>query len=506
MSNGSIPSTCTVVSELIMEENKQSSYRSIFKATSLFGGLQVYQILLGIIRSKLIAILLGPEGMGISGLLQSGTDLVKECTSLGLSRSAVRDVAEANGTGDTSRIARTVTVLKKLVWYTGLLGVFAVILFSPILSKSGFGDYSYTIAFCLLSVTLLFSQLSAGQTALLQGLRKYKYLAKATAIGNTLGLFFTIPLYYLYGTSGIVPALIITSIITLVLSFYYSRKNQIPTVQISAKEVLKEGKGMMSLGIIMSLNGMLVLGCAYAIRAYISNVGGLDQVGLYNAGFAIVNTYVGMIFSAMTADYFPRLSSINQDNEKCRVLINQQAEIAVLLLAPVVLICIAFTPLALFILYSDKFVSANGFVMWALYGMVLKAIGWCISYLFVAKGDKMTFIKNEIFANVTNIILCIIGYKLNGLTGLGIGYMAHFILYAALLFYIAHNKYQYNFSRDILKIIGIQMPLITIGVVLTYLLDGVYLYICSTIIILISLVYSFIELDKRMEIRKYFKR
>lgn len=489
-----------------MEETKRSSYRSIFKATSLFGGLQVYQIFLGIIRSKLIALLLGPEGMGISGLLQSGTGLVKECTSLGLSRSAVRDVAEANGTGDTARIARTVTVLRKLVRYTGLLGVFAVILFSPILSKSGFGDYGYTIAFCLLSVTLLFDQLSAGRNALLQGLRKYKYLAKATAIGNTLGLFFTIPLYYLYGTSGIVPALIITSIITLTLSYYYSKKIKVPGVQISTREVLNEGKSMMSLGIIMSLNGMLVLGCAYVLRAYINNAGGLDQVGLYNAGFAIVNTYVGMIFSAMTADYFPRLSSVNQDNEKCRNLINQQAEIAVLLLAPVVLICIAFTPLALFILYSDKFLTANGYVMWALYGMVFKAIGWCISYLFVAKGDKMTFIKNEIFANVANVTLCIIGYKLNGLTGLGVGYMANFILYAALLFYIAHKKYQYNFSKEILMIIAVQMPLLTLGVVLTYLLDGAELYICSSIIILISLIYSFLELDKRMEIKKYFKR
>ena len=495
-----------MVFRINMEENKKSSYRSIFKATSLFGGLQVYQILLGIIRSKLIAILLGPEGMGISGLLQSGRDLVKECTSLGLSRSAVRDVAEANGTGDTARIARTVTVLRKLVWYTGLLGVLAVILFSPILSKSGFGDYSYVIAFCLLSVTLLFSQLSEGQTALLQGLRKYNYLVKATAIGNTLGLFFTIPLYYLYGTSGIVPALIITSIISLVLSYYYSRKIQIPDVHISTKEVLKEGKGMMSLGIIMSLNGMLVLGCAYVIRAFISNVGGLDQVGLYNAGFAIVNTYVGMIFSAMTSDYFPRLSSVNKDNEKCRVLINQQAEISILLLAPVVSIFIAFTPLALFVLYSDKFVSANGFVLWALYGMLFKAIGWCISFIFLAKGDKMTFIKNEIFANVSNVLLCVIGYKMNGLTGLGIGYMTHFVLYVTLLFYIAHKKYQYFFSKEILKIISVQVPLLTIEVVLTYLLDGAPFYICSSIVILISLVYSFIELDKRMDIRKYFKR
>ena len=138
-----------------MADNNQSSYRSIFKATSLFGGVQVYQILIQIIKSKFIAVLLGPAGVGIMGLYQSGLQLVQQLSSMGLAQSAVRDVSEANGSNDIKKIARIVTVVRKLVWFTGLLGLIIVICCSPLLSKMSFGNYDYTIPFIILSITLL---------------------------------------------------------------------------------------------------------------------------------------------------------------------------------------------------------------------------------------------------------------------------------------------------------------------------------------------------------------
>ena len=52
---------------------QKSSYRQIVKATSLFGGVQFFQIIISVIRSKFVAILLGPAGMGIVGLLTATT-------------------------------------------------------------------------------------------------------------------------------------------------------------------------------------------------------------------------------------------------------------------------------------------------------------------------------------------------------------------------------------------------------------------------------------------------
>ena len=341
----------------------RTAYRSILKATSLLGGVQVFNILIQIVKQKFIAILLGPTGMGIIGLYISATFLIQGLTSMGLSSSAVKNVAEANGSGDFQRISRVVTVLRRLVWITGLLGMTVVIALSPILSKSTFGNYDYTIPFIFVSVTLLLQQLSAGQSVVLQGMRKLKHLAKSGVLGSFSGLIISVPIYYFFGIEGIVPTLILSSITTLILTWCFSRKIKIEKQKITPKQTFQEGKGMLKMGIAMSLNSVLVLGVAYIVRIFIVRIGGTEEVGLYTAGFAIVNGYAGLIFTAMGTDYYPRLAGVNKNNEKCKEMINQQAEVAILILAPIIMIFLLIAPYAITLLYSIEFVSITGFAM-----------------------------------------------------------------------------------------------------------------------------------------------
>ena len=240
--------------EIKIEETR--SYKSIFKATTLFGGVQLYQILINVIRSKFVAVLLGTAGMGIQGLLQSTLQFVQSISSLGLSGSAVRDVSEANGSGNMEKISRTVTTLRRLVWFTGLAGMIAVMALSPVLSKLTFGSYDYTVPFILLSCILLLDQLASGQRVVLQGLRRLKDLARASAIGATVGLIATVPIYYAFGIKGIVPTLILNSAITLVVTWLFSRKVTVPKAEMTAQETWQEGKLMVKMGIAMSVSGI----------------------------------------------------------------------------------------------------------------------------------------------------------------------------------------------------------------------------------------------------------
>ena len=204
--------------------DQQSSYRQIMKATSLFGGVQIFTIIISIIRSKFVAILLGPAGMGIVGLLTSTLGLLGSLTNFGLGTSAVKSIATAVGIGDEKKIGIVVSVIRRMVWMTGLLGLITTIIFSSLLSQLTFGNEDYTYAFIWLSSTLLFNQLSSGQLVVLQGMRKLKHLAQANLYGSFIGLFITIPLYYLWGIDGIVPGLIGSSVIALSMSWYFSKK------------------------------------------------------------------------------------------------------------------------------------------------------------------------------------------------------------------------------------------------------------------------------------------
>lgn len=488
-----------------MSENNQSSYRSIFKATSLFGGVQVYQILIQIIKSKFVAVLLGPAGVGIMGLFQSGLQLVQQISSMGLANSAVRDVSEANGSNDIQRIAKIVTVVRKLVWITGLLGLVIVACCSPLLSKFSFGNYDYTIPFIILSVTLLLDQLSAGQRVVLQGMRRLKDLAKCTAFGATFGLITSVPLYYWLGIDGIVPTLILNSACSLTLSWLYSRRIKVEKVQFTPKQIFEQGKQMLVMGISMSLSGIFSSVVAYAIRGYIQGNGGVEQVGLFQAGFAIMTTYVGMVMNAIATDYYPRLAAINKDNEKCREAVSQQGEIGLMILAPMLTCCLVFMPFVLKILYSDSFLAANEYISWACLGMMLRLAAWVISYLFVAKAESKLFLKLELSANIYYLVFSLIGYHFWGLIGLGIAFAMEYVVYFVQCYLIARKRYDFRFSHSFIKCYGIQLLLVIACLAIVMFFDGWMKYTFGSVIIALSCFLGLKGLNQRMNLLGFLK-
>lgn len=483
-----------------MQEN-QSSYRSIMKATSLFGGVQVFNIIIAIIRSKIIAVLLGPAGMGMVGLLSSTAGLISSLTNFGLGTSAIRDIAAANESGNQQRINKVVTVFRRLVWITGLLGAVITFIAAPWLSQLTFGNKEYIYAFMWLSCSLLFNQLAIGQNVLLQGMRKLKYLAQANMLGSFVGLIISAPLYYFYGIDGIVPAIILTALFLLAITWYFSSKIKIEHIEVSAKETIFEGKGMVKMGFMLSLSGLITTGASYIVRIFISNTGSLEDVGLYNAGFAIIGTYVGLVFTAMSTDYYPRLSGVAHDNKKGSLLMNQQAEIALLILAPILTVFIIFINWAVILLYSKEFTPVNGLIQWAALGMYFKAASWSIAFILLAKGASNIFFWNELVGNIYMLGFNLLGYYLYGLDGLGMSFLISYVLYFLQVFLLAKYKYDFSFSPQFYKIFGFQLVLGMLCFTITMFVATPWNYIIGLPFILISAWYSFKELDKRMDLK-----
>lgn len=494
--------------------DQQSSYRQILKATSLFGGVQVFKIIITIVKSKFVAVLLGPTGIGISGLLTSTLGLVTSFTYFGLSTSAVTDVSAANATQDDKKISAVIIALKRLVWITGLLGTIITLCLSKYLSQLTFGNSEYTYAFIWLSCTLLFAQLSVGQNVVLQGMRKLQYLAKANIIGSLLGLFTSVPLFYFLGIKGIVPSLIVSSVSALLISWYYSNKVEILPQRQSLNETIKVGKGMMVMGLMLSLTGVFNIGVSYIIRVFIAREGGIADVGLYNAGFAIVGTYVGLIFSAMDTDYYPRLAAVAYDNDLVKKTVNQQAEIAILILAPILMVFLVFVNWIVVIFYSHKFLGINNMIQWAALGVFFKAASWCISFVFLAKSASKLFFVNELIAQAYILVFNIVAFKYLGLEGLGISSLFIYIFYLIQVFLIAKKKYAFTFTMSFYKVFGFQFLLAVSCLLIMRFINSPYSYFLGGIIVLISCYFSFNDLNRYMglkelltnSINKYFRK
>lgn len=480
----------------------KSSYRQIMKATSLFGGVQVISILVQIIRSKIIAVLLGPAGMGIAGLFTTSLGLMGALTNFGLGTSAVRDISEAYATGNTSRVAKVVSILRRLVWLTGLLGLIITFLAAPFLSNYAFGTENHILAFRWLSVSLLFNQLASGQLVLLQGTRQLKYMAKANVLGAVLGLLISTPLYYFYKIDGIVPAIIASSVTALIISWFYSQRLSVETVPLKSAEVYKESKSMLKMGLMISLSGLITVAASYIIRAYIGRTGSLEDVGLYSAGFAIIGSYVGLIFTAMGTDYYPRLSAVAGNQKQANELITQQAETALLILGPILCAFLIFAKWVVVLLYSTQFIPVSGMIQWAALGMYFKAASWTIGFLFLAKGESKLFFWNELIASGYMLLFNVIGYNLLKLNGLGISFLVGYALYLIQVYFITHKLYAFTFGKRFVLLISIHVLLGCLSFLCSLWLATPWSYILGVLLIGVSCLYSFHEMNKRLNLKE----
>ncbi len=497
-----------------MNDNQQS-YRKVLNATSLFGGVQFINIILRLIRSKAIALLIGPIGMGISNLLLTTMELINGLTNLGLERSAVKDISLANTNSNSKSVAITISILKKLVWLTITVGVILMVLSAPWLSEIAFGNKDYTISFRWISIALLFKQLSSSQLAILQGLRKLKSLAKANLLGNFIGLLITLPLYYYYKIDAIVPAIIIATFMSFVFTYYYSHKLDIESVTISRKEAVSEGKGMINLGVMLSLSSLITLLVAYIIRIYIGSANeteelGLIDVGLYSAGFVILNSYVGIIFNAMGTDYFPRLSEIANDITKLRKTVLEQATVAILLITPIIVVFLACAPFIIVILYSHEFSPIVAMVTWGILGMIFKAVSWSMGYMIIAKGDSKVFIKTAIGFNTILLSINIIGYHFGGLEGVGISFFIYYIIHFIAIRIITYYRYDFYFEKGFYKIFTFTVIMCFLAFSITLIPSSILKNSLMIGLIVVSCWYSYKELDKKIGVKDYlagiFKR
>ena len=174
-------------------------------------------MLIGMIRIKFVAVLIGPLGVGLAGTYQSIQGMVGVAAGLGVETSAVREIAKAVSTGDDEAIGQTILALRRICWFTGLLGALLLVGLAIPLSRFTFGNNDHALNIALLSIVILLSNITGGQMALIQGMRRIGDIARLNVIGSVVGTVISVILYAWLGLRGIIPALLLLAVIQLVV-------------------------------------------------------------------------------------------------------------------------------------------------------------------------------------------------------------------------------------------------------------------------------------------------
>lgn len=486
------------------EQQSKNKYRSSFGATLLFSGVQFYQIFIRVIKSKFIALFIGPAGMGISSLLHTTAELISASTNLGLKTSGVKTVSAAYADNDNTTIVKTITVLRRLILLTGLFGMAICAILASVWSRISFGNEEYVWSFVFVSLLVLFEQLNNGELVLLQGMRQKKSLAQANVIGQTLSLFLTVPLYYFYGLKAIVWVLVLSPFIAFCISRFYTNRLHLDKAVVSWKETFTIGKEMIKLGFFLSLQFLMSQVIMYVIRNFVSNHGGIEEVGLYSAGTAIVTTYLGLVFSAIATDYYPRLAA-TRSNEELSKAVHIQAEISILLFAPLIVAFFVFIKSIIILLYSDQFLPIEGMMYWSVGATLIQAMGWAVSYTLLAKAKPSYFFLNEVVASCYTVPLRLIGYSLFGLVGFGIATLIGYSIYLVQVLIVTKYLFHFKYTTSVWALFALlNIPVVATAIV-KYVLPMIWGYIIGSFILILTAYLVFKQLDKKLELFTIFR-
>jgi antigen flippase len=469
---------------------EKDTYGQILTSTALVGGSSVINIAIGIVRTKVMAMLLGPVGFGLAGLYGSIANLSQSIAGMGINGSGVRQIAEAVGSNDRERMFRTAAVLRRTSIVLGGLGAVLLVVFSRQVSTLTFGHDRQAASVSLLSAAVLLNLVSAGQVALIQGLRHISDLAKISISAALLGTIITLPIVYFFRERGVVPSLVAVAAMSLITSWWYSRKVQIEIVPVTARQGGREAAALLKLGFAFMTSGLMTIGSAYFVRIAVLHRYGLGATGVYQAAWTLGGLYVGLILQAMGADFYPRLTASANDNAKCNRLVNEQTRVSLLLACPGILITLTFTPLVIALLYSSRFGAAVELLRWICLGTTFQVISWPMGFIIVAKSENRLFFISELAWTIVHLGLAWICLDRFGLNGAGIAFFGSYAFHVLLNYLIVRRLSGFRWSTENAQTGLILVPLIAVVFCGFYVLPWVWASCVGILASLVSCIYS----------------
>ncbi len=483
---------------LYTSTHEDTTYDHVLKYTGVFGGVQGLKILVMLLRNKLTAKFLHAVGMGLNAVYMNIAEIINSATNFGISFSAVREISQIFEEGTEEQMKRYVLVVRTWCMWTAILAALLCLVTSPLLSYLFFEhEFSYTPFIMMLSLMLFAMPIEAGECAILKGMRKLKIVASIESIAVVATLLTTIPLYYFWGIKSVVYSLVLTQVVIALIHLYFSVKVLPYRISIFSRDVLHEGMGLIKLGIPYVLAALAGALSTAFIFGYLEDHG---QIGLYKAGYGLMVTCAGMVFVAVEADYFPRLSSVCNDVKRMNKTVNQQIDVCLMLVTPLLIAFILSLPFVIPLLLADEFLTVVPMCVCASFYMFFRGIAIPMEYTALAKGDSIMYLLMEIMYDTLCVLIMRVMFGAYGLVGAGWALSLTVVINILVVYTVYHWKYGYRFSLKTLRLCLFQLVCLGAVVGVCFCENPWIHYGVGAVMLVVSSVRSFVMLSKESDV------
>ncbi|MEO8839727.1 MAG: O-antigen translocase [Herbaspirillum sp.] len=430
--------------------NSRNSYHQILRSSSIIGGASVVNILVGLLRIKVAALLLGPAGVGLIGLLQNLMTAASTVAAFGFGNVGTRQIANAIGQDDIAGIAAS---RRALFWGTSILAVLGALIFWLLrhpLTDHIIGNTPIAGGIGWLAIGVAASVAASSQGALLTGLRRIGDIARISIWSALFSTAAGISALWLWRSDGLVAFVLAAPIANFIVShLYVARLPKVSAPPTPAKALIGQWRELARLGTAFMVSGVLVTLGLLAVRSMVQHKLGAAALGQFEAAWTISMTYIGFVLSAMATDYYPRLTAAIHDHASVNRMVNEQTEVALLLAGPILLAMLTLAPWVIQLLFSSKFGEAAGVLRWQVLGDVLKVASWPLGFILLASGDGRTFMITEAVSIGIFAALVWLGLPLLGIKAAGLAFLGMYIVYLPMIHWIAQRKTGFKWTGHI---------------------------------------------------------
>lgn len=378
--------------------------KQAISGTLMIGGAQVINALLSIVRTKIVALILGTAGLGLVGYWSTTKNLITIIGSMGLGTAGIREITGA----EESR--RTVSQVSLRIYSTALaiLTIVATLVLGPIFSKMLGLEVLSTSILIFLGGCSAFSIMFSAFSVELRALGKVRAVAATTIIGSALatgiagGVAIGRPelLKYSY--------ILVPAILPAVISLIYLRINTgFIASRISISDFRYYAKSFFNFGIPVMLSSLVAGVAMFIVRSTILTKGGLELLGIFVAISMISERLLDAFMKTLTSEFYPRLTSAvrNPNQTETKMVIDTQIILTGRMGATIIIVCVLLSSYILNILFSNEFIFAAAALQIYLAADLFKLYGFPFGLVTLASGRSNISLLKESFINLTFLAL-----------------------------------------------------------------------------------------------------
>lgn len=476
--------------------DNNASYKSIIKSTTVIGLSKIITIILRIIRNKIIAVMLGKEGMGLQGIYTSTLQIITTLTNFGIGTTGVQKVAEINKRDNANETSKIIKIIRLWLIILGIIGALITIIFSSQISLLSFGKYNKHFDFALLSITIIFTSLISSETAKLNGLRQIIYLAKSDIFGTFLGVISSIIIFYFLKNEGIIISIILFSFFQYIGFRHYSKKIIELKIKIIKKDLINVGHELIRPGFSMLISGLLPVISIYLLKILLAKSINIEATGEFHAAWFFSGFYLSILTEAMGKDFFPRISEVSNNQYLFNKFIDEQLKISLIFSLPLIVCAILFMPIIIPLLYSNAFKSSENLFIWMISASFFTVLNFPIGYGIIAQKKYNIYLVINTIQLISFVLLPYLLIDKFGIVITGISsFVSQFLMQIVSLLFL--NKIcNYKWSKKNISYVSIGLFLISISIILSYLNDRIIFIIFATVIAITTVTFSLYEFNK----------